>query len=104
MKKLTLSGMIVSLAAVALLFGGCAGSYQARSVDVKNSPEIQNNKFAKVFGAQAPYGKIEPLIPEWPKIGDALITGVQEAFSGTKTTEQALKDVHTAANRALGVQ
>jgi len=73
-------------------------------VDVKNSPEIQNNKFAKVFGAQAPYGKIEPLIPEWPKIGDALITGVQEAFSGTKTTEQALKDVHTAANRALGVQ
>ena len=73
-------------------------------LDVKNSPEIQNNKFAKVFGAQAPYGKIEPLIPEWPKIGDALITGVQEAFSGTKTTEQALKDVHTAANRALGVQ
>jgi len=73
-------------------------------LDVKNSPEIMNNKFARVFAAQSPYGKIEPLIPEWPKIGDALITGTQEAFSGTKTTEQALKDVHTAANRALGVQ
>jgi len=73
-------------------------------LDVKSAPEIANHKFAKVFAAQAPYGKIEPLIPEWPKIGDALITGVQEAFSGTKTTEQALKDVHTAANRALGVQ
>jgi multiple sugar transport system substrate-binding protein len=73
-------------------------------LDVKNSPEILNNKLARVFAAQAPYGKIEPLIPEWPKIGDALITGVQEAFSGTKTTEQALKDVHIAANRALGVQ
>jgi multiple sugar transport system substrate-binding protein len=73
-------------------------------VDVKSSPEVQNHKFARVFSAQAPYGKIEPLIPEWPKIGDAMITGVQEAFSGTKTTEQALKDVHTAANRALGVQ
>jgi multiple sugar transport system substrate-binding protein len=73
-------------------------------VDVKGSPEIANHKFAKVFAAQAPYGKIEPLIPEWPKIGDALITGAQEAFSGTKTTEQALKDVHLATNRALGVQ
>ncbi len=73
-------------------------------LDVKNAPEIANNKFAKVFAAQAPYGKIEPLIPEWPKIGDAMITGVQEAFSGTKTTEQALKDVHLATNRILGVQ
>jgi maltose-binding protein MalE len=73
-------------------------------LDVKSSPEIANHKFAKVFAAQAPYGKIEPLIPEWPKIGDAMITGAQEAFSGTKTTEQALKDVHLATNRALGVQ
>ena len=73
-------------------------------LDVKSSPEIANHKFAKVFAAQAPYGKIEPLIPEWPKIGDATITAVQEGFSGTKTPEQALKDLHTATNRALGVQ
>ena len=73
-------------------------------LDVKNSPEIANHKFAKVYAAQAPYGKIEPLIPEWPKIGDAMITAVQEGFSGAKTPEQALKDVHIATNRALGVQ
>jgi multiple sugar transport system substrate-binding protein len=73
-------------------------------LDVKSAPEIANNKFAKVFAAQAPYGKIEPLIPEWPKIGDATITAVQEGFSGSKTPEQALKDLHTATNRALGVQ
>jgi multiple sugar transport system substrate-binding protein len=73
-------------------------------LDVKNSPEIANHKFAKVFAAQSPYGKIEPLIPEWPKIGDAMITAVQEGFSGAKTPEQALKDVHIATNRALGVQ
>jgi multiple sugar transport system substrate-binding protein len=73
-------------------------------VDVKSAPEIANNKFAKVFAAQAPYGKLEPLIPEWPKIGDALITAVQEGFSGVKSTEQALKDLHVATNRALGVQ
>jgi ABC-type glycerol-3-phosphate transport system substrate-binding protein len=73
-------------------------------LDVKSSPEIANHKFAKVFAAQGQYGKIEPMIPEWPKIGDAMITAVQEGFSGTKTPEQALKDAHTAANRALGVQ
>lgn len=33
-----------------------------------------------------------------------MITGVQEAFSGIKTPEQALRDVHIATNRALGVQ
>jgi multiple sugar transport system substrate-binding protein len=73
-------------------------------LDVKNSPEVANHKFARVYAAQAPYGKIEPLIPEWPKIGDAMITAVQEGFSGAKTPEQALKDVHIATNRALGVQ
>ena len=49
-------------------------------------------------------GKIEPLVPEWPKIGDATITAVQEGFSGIKTPEQALKDLHIATNRILGVQ
>jgi multiple sugar transport system substrate-binding protein len=73
-------------------------------LDVKSSPDIANHKFAKVYAAQAPYGKIEPLVPEWPKIGDAMITAVQEAFSGVKTPEQALKDAHIATNRALGVQ
>jgi multiple sugar transport system substrate-binding protein len=73
-------------------------------LDVKSSPEIANHKFAKIFAAQAPYGKIEPLIPEWPKIGDATITAVQEGFSGVKTPEQALKDLHIATNQALGVK
>ena len=73
-------------------------------LDVKNSPEIANHKFAKIFAAQATYGKIEPRIPEWHKIGDATITAVQEGFSGVKTPEQALKDLHIATNRALGVQ
>jgi ABC-type glycerol-3-phosphate transport system substrate-binding protein len=73
-------------------------------LDVKNSPDIGKNKFAKVFAAQGPYTKIEPSIPEWPKIGDAMITAVQEAFSGVKTPEAALRDAHLATNRALGVQ
>ena len=80
-----------------------AGVLSAR-LDVKNSPDMANDKFAKVYAAQAPYAKLEPLIPEWPKIGDAMITAVQEAFSGIKTSEQALRDAHIATNRALGVQ
>jgi len=55
MKKLTLSGMIVSLAAVALLLGGCAGSYQARSVDVKNSPLVNPDILKEGTGDQALY-------------------------------------------------
>ncbi len=73
-------------------------------LDVKNGPEMQNDKYAKVYAAQAPFAKLEPRIAEWPKIGDAVITAVQEAFSGVKTPEQALKDAHEAANRALSGQ
>ena len=80
-----------------------AGVLSAR-LDVKTSPDMANDRFAKVYASQAPYAKLEPLIPEWPKIGDAMITAVQEAFSGIKTPEQALRDAHIATNRALGVQ
>ena len=73
-------------------------------LDVKNGPEMQNDKFAKVYSAQAQFAKLEPRIPEWPKIGDAVITAVQEAFSGMKTPEQALKDAHASANRTLSGQ
>jgi len=72
-------------------------------VDVRNAPEIKNDKFARVFAAQAPYVKFEPLITEWPKIGDAFLTAIQEALTGVKTSEQALKDAHAATNRALGL-
>ena len=73
-------------------------------LDIKNSPEVKADKFAQVFAAQTPYVKLEPLAPEWPKIGDAMITAIQEALTGVKTPEAALKDAHAATNRALGVQ
>lgn len=73
-------------------------------LDIKNSAEVKADKFAQVFSAQTPYVKLEPLAPEWPKIGDAVITAIQEALTGVKPPEQALKDAHVAANRALGVQ
>ncbi len=80
-----------------------AGSLSSR-LDFKNSPEVQGDKFAQVFVVQTPYVKLEPLLAEWPKIGDAMITAIQESLAGIKTPEQALKDAHLATNRVLGVQ
>ncbi len=73
-------------------------------LDIRNSPEVKNDTFAQVFAAQTPYVKLEPLTAAWPKIGDATITAIQEALTGVKTPEQALKDAHVAANQALGAQ
>jgi len=73
-------------------------------LDIKNSPEVKADGFAQVFAAQTPYVKLEPLAPEWPKIGDAMITAIQEGLTGVKAPEQALKDAHLATNRILGVQ
>lgn len=71
-------------------------------LDVREAPEVKQDRFAQVFQAQAPYVKWEPLIPEWPQIGNAMITAVQESLTGVKPPEQALKDAHAATNRVLG--
>jgi ABC-type glycerol-3-phosphate transport system substrate-binding protein len=80
-----------------------AGVLSSR-LDIRNSPEVKGDKFAQVFSAQTPYVKWEPLAAGWPKIGDAMITAIQEALAGIKTPEQALRDAHGATNAALGVQ
>jgi len=61
MKKQTLFGMIVSLAAVALLLGGCGGSYQARSVDLKSSL-VNPDLLEKGTGDQALYRYQNPKV------------------------------------------
>jgi multiple sugar transport system substrate-binding protein len=80
-----------------------AGVLSSRT-DVRNAPEVKADKYAQVFSAQTPYVKLEPLVPEWPKIGDAMLTAIQEGLTGVKTPEAALKGAHEATNRALGVQ
>jgi len=80
-----------------------AGVLSSR-LDVRNAPEVKADKYAQVFSAQTPYVKLEPLVPEWPKIGDAMLTAIQEGLTGVKTPEAALKGAHEATNRALGVQ
>ncbi len=80
-----------------------AGVLSSR-LDVRNSPEVKADKYAQVFSAQTPYVKLEPLVPEWPKIGDAMLTAIQEGLTGVKTPEAALRGAHEATNRALGVR
>jgi len=62
---------------------------------------VWKDKFASVVAEQAPYVKFEPLIPEWPEIGDAMITAVQEAIAEIKSPEQALADAHAAVEQVL---
>ena len=63
MKKLTLSGLIVTTTAVALLLGGCAGSYQARSVDMKPDTILVNpDIMQKGTGDQALYRYLNPAV------------------------------------------
>jgi ABC-type glycerol-3-phosphate transport system substrate-binding protein len=79
-------------------------AFMSTRLDVRASPEVRSHKFAPIALAEAAYVKWEPLVPEWPKIGDATITALQEGLSSVKTPEQALKDAHLATNRALGAQ
>lgn len=62
MKRMTLFGLIVSLAAVALLLGGCGGSYQARNVDIKNSLLVNPDILEKGTGDQALYRYLNPAV------------------------------------------
>ena len=63
MKKVISSGLLASLSAVALLLGGCAGSYQARSVDLKPDTILVNPEiFQKGTGDQALYRYVNPAV------------------------------------------
>jgi uncharacterized protein DUF3313 len=61
MKRLATLGMFVMVVAAALQFGGCAASYQARSVDLKaNSPLVNPDLFVEGKDDQALYRYVKP--------------------------------------------
>ena len=63
--------------------------------------EILNDKFASVMASQAPYGKVEPQIKQWPEIMDTFTTSLQEAIVGMKSPEKALAEAHARINTIL---
>jgi hypothetical protein len=60
MKRIRIVGMIGLFVAAALQLGGCAGSYQARSVDIKESPLVNADILVKGTGDEALYRYIKP--------------------------------------------
>jgi multiple sugar transport system substrate-binding protein len=68
---------------------------------VWNDPEFRkkynyggDNKFVGLFLQSAEEGRPDyrPPIPEWPQLGDRLSIGLNEALTGQKSVEQAMKD------------
>jgi hypothetical protein len=61
MKRIATAGMFVMLVAAALQFGGCAASYQARSVELKeSSPLVNPELFKEGQEDQALYRYVKP--------------------------------------------
>ncbi len=60
MEKMKLTGLLVMAFVAAALLGGCAGSYQARSVDIKDSPLVNPSVFTEGAGDQALYRYVKP--------------------------------------------
>jgi Protein of unknown function (DUF3313) len=60
MNRFKIVGMIILSLAAALQLGGCAGSYQARSVDIKESPLVNPDILVKGEGDEALYRYAKP--------------------------------------------
>jgi multiple sugar transport system substrate-binding protein len=64
---------------------------------------LLNDKFAKIIASQLSKAKFVPQIKEWPQVIEAVNTAAQEAFTKTKSADQALKDAHNRINDILEV-
>lgn len=64
---------------------------------------LLGDKFARIIAAGLSKAKFVPQIKEWPQVIEALNTAAQEAFTGAKTADEALKDAHNRINGILAV-
>ena len=98
MKRLRIVGMIGLLVAAALQLGGCAGSYQARSVDLKDSPLVNPDILKEGTGDEALLRYVNPKadIKQYSKI---LIDPVLIYKDGEMDKDQ-LENYQTLANNA----
>ena len=71
---------------------------------LRNSDMVLRDKFSSVAAeaAETHVVKYEPLIPEWPEIGDAMITAVQETITGRKDAKEALLAAHERVEGIMG--
>jgi len=93
-------GMVAMAAVMALMLGGCAvGSYQARSVDVKNSPLVNPDIFEKGKDDQSLYRYVNPKmdVKQYTKI---MIDPVLVMKDGELDKDE-LQDYQNLANNAF---
>ena len=73
-------------------------------MDVSEEYEaLVTDKFASAIAGQLPKATFVPQLKEWPQIIEAVNTAAQEAFTGTKTAEEALEDAYNQINEILSV-
>jgi len=99
MRKNTLVRKCLIIAAMMLMLCGCAvGSYQARSVEIQNSPLVNPNIFAQGSGDQALYRYVNPKadVKQYRKI---IIDPVMVQKDGELDKDE-LQDYQTLANNA----
>jgi hypothetical protein len=98
MKKLSSAGMVV-MAGMALVLGGCAGSYQARNVDLKESVLVNPEILVKGSDDQALYRYVNPAV-DIKKYTTIMIAPVQIRKDGELDKDE-LENYQKLANNAF---
>jgi ABC-type glycerol-3-phosphate transport system substrate-binding protein len=62
---------------------------------------IADDKFSQVISAELKHAQINPQLKEWPQIADTVNKEVQNAYTGSKSAEAALKDAYDQINQIL---
>lgn len=68
---------------------------------IKAYQPILDDKFSQVIQAQLKTAQINPQLKEWPQIADTVNKEVQNAFTGSKTADAALRDAYNQINTIL---
>ena len=98
MKKLTKAGRFAMAAAAALVFGGCAGSHQARSVDAGTSSLVNPDILQKGTGDEALYRYVNPKM-DVKKYNKVIVDPVIVRKDG-ELDQQERQNYQTLANNA----
>jgi multiple sugar transport system substrate-binding protein len=82
-------------------FAKNAGKFPPRADVMNGSTYWKSDRLLKVFTEQMEYAMPRGPHPKWPEISSAIYTAFQEAFTMTKTPEQALQDAQNKVDKAL---
>jgi len=78
-----------------------SGKFPPRSDVMNGSAFWKSDRLLKVFAEQMQFAMPRGPHPKWPDISSALSTSLQEAFTKTKTPQQALTDAQAKVIKAI---